>query len=418
MCESCNTRKITVSVESSEAVNVESLNVEAVNVESNEAVNVETIEENENVSLCFHCGIEHDNDELYDHDGQLYCDSCESELFFWCESCHEWYDVDGASSVNIGRNRTAYWCESCVSSSTFTCECCNTLFSDNISSSYLENYGTVCESCYDDVGFYCESCGSCYHIDDYHGDGQCGSCYEGDSNNGPKIKKYHSTKNNQKYIGKFRRLSPMTGYELEVESTNGTAEKLAESCGELLESFRVEADGSLSNGFEIISHALTYKEHKKTFKGVESLLSALIANGGRSHDTTTCGLHVHISKKYLKKSEQKFLVEFVQFNQAFFEKFARRKSNNYCSYNDYETSLSDRYSAVNLKNNDTVEFRFFKGTLSYTTFLACLEMAYCLYFYAVYKNKNYDLDSFKSFIKAKGRNFKNLKDYMARKNLF
>ena len=39
---------------------------------------------------------------------------------------------------------------------------------------------------------------------------------------------------------------------------------------------------------------------------------------------------------------------------------------------------SERYYAVNLQNEDTVEFRIFRGTLNYNTFLATLQFVYNL----------------------------------------
>ena len=33
-----------------------------------------------------------------------------------------------------------------------------------------------------------------------------------------------------------------------------------------------------------------------------------------------------------------------------------------------------RYTAVNLENSDTIEFRLFRGTLRYTTFIAALQL--------------------------------------------
>jgi hypothetical protein len=37
---------------------------------------------------------------------------------------------------------------------------------------------------------------------------------------------------------------------------------------------------------------------------------------------------------------------------------------------------SDRYEALNFKNDKTIEFRLFKGTLKYQTIMACLEFTF------------------------------------------
>ena len=43
---------------------------------------------------------------------------------------------------------------------------------------------------------------------------------------------------------------------------------------------------------------------------------------------------------------------------------------------------SDRYEALNFQNDKTIEFRLFKGTLKYSTIMACLEFAWITWFFA------------------------------------
>lgn len=42
-----------------------------------------------------------------------------------------------------------------------------------------------------------------------------------------------------------------------------------------------------------------------------------------------------------------------------------------------------RYVAVNLENDDTIEFRLFRGTLRYKTFIATLQLVDEICFYAI-----------------------------------
>jgi len=43
---------------------------------------------------------------------------------------------------------------------------------------------------------------------------------------------------------------------------------------------------------------------------------------------------------------------------------------------------SSRYEALNFNNEKTVEFRLFKGSLKYTTIMACLEFSFISWFFA------------------------------------
>ena len=144
----------------------------------------------------------------------------------------------------------------------------------------------------------------------------------------------------------------------------------------------MEEDGSLDDGFEIISHAYTYKEHRKRYQAYDKLFSALSKDGAKSHDVDTCGLHIHLSRKHLNDEQIDFLCQFVYANKRKFEKFARRNQNSYCVYQRAQNEDEDKHCAVNCLPRHTIEFRFFRGTLQTSTIFASLQMVLCLYFWA------------------------------------
>lgn len=147
-------------------------------------------------------------------------------------------------------------------------------------------------------------------------------------------------------------------------------------------------DGSLRDGFEIVTHPCTIEYHKEL--AYEGLFKELTKRGYRSHDAATCGLHVHINRDYfgIKKLEQDLNISKLLY---LFEKYwdkveliARRKSNGYARrflLEEDETPLdlyakskeADKYGAINLKHKNTVEIRIFKGTLKVDTFYNTLE---------------------------------------------
>ena len=164
------------------------------------------------------------------------------------------------------------------------------------------------------------------------------------------------------------------------------------------------------------------------------MLAELKKAGCKSHDTTTCGLHVHVSRSFFTMSETVKLGLFVYFNKSRLETFARRTETSYAKFKPVLRSdlkaagHSDRrYEAINFENARTIEFRLFKGTLNFETFMATLEFcdavsrfvktisAVCI--------AGKDGDSwakFESFVKSDGnrKRYKNLVTYAGSKGLF
>ena len=111
---------------------------------------------------------------------------------------------------------------------------------------------------------------------------------------------------------------------------------------------------------------------------------------GKSHDTDTCGMHVHFNRTFFPRAHQNlYTLRLVYLFEKFYDEicvFSRRKDNR--NARKYERPLFDRtarrkirelrtdfwrYQAVNLRNNRTIEIRTFRGTLKVDTILATLE---------------------------------------------
>lgn len=167
---------------------------------------------------------------------------------------------------------------------------------------------------------------------------------------------------------------------------------------------RVESDGSLDQGFEIVSAPMTLAAHKATdWTGLFAKLEEL---GAKAHDTNTCGLHVHVSRAALGNDDEakrlciaKIMEIMERFRQQF-SCFARREitTSQWCQPTGYGHSTTDgsralkrkaadvqdrqgfnvhdtrRYKALNLQNPSTIEFRLFKGTLKPDTFYATITL--------------------------------------------
>lgn len=197
------------------------------------------------------------------------------------------------------------------------------------------------------------------------------------------------------------------GFELEVQrkrtcelSNDEMSNKIIEVCGDL---FVFEHDGSIGDGFEIISHPMTWEYFNRNINIFMRLLKLLDENKYKSHDGGKCGLHVHVSRNHIPIEEQTFWITNINFILERFQteiyKFSRRdylengQRGSYCKSLTQKINLenghesidkkkikalsrrsNDRYVNLNLCNRNTIEFRMFRGTLNWDTFFLSLNL--------------------------------------------
>lgn len=171
-------------------------------------------------------------------------------------------------------------------------------------------------------------------------------------------------------------------------------------------------DGSINDGFEIVSQPFTLKYMREHEEIIKNALRYLIGEGYRGDQVSTCGLHVHISRCAfgITSDEQSEnidkLILFFETYKSQLINFSRRRGNSLSHWakflSDYyhvdtnkETTKSkkmkslayikrlkgdvdSKYIAVNLNHHNTVEIRIFKSTLNYKTFFATLELVHTL----------------------------------------
>lgn len=174
------------------------------------------------------------------------------------------------------------------------------------------------------------------------------------------------------------------GFELEVEVDSYIGDK-SEKLGNYLtkqgviDHFYLKEDGSLDNGFELVSHPITLNYARKKLK-LKKILKWLRSNGFESQDN--CGLHIHIGTDFLSEEDIVKLRAFFSLNKYFLYVFSKREEidNNYCMYERFNLDRfisgevpEDRYWALNLNTEqDTVEIRIFSSTLDENRFFAYL----------------------------------------------
>jgi hypothetical protein len=235
---------------------------------------------------------------------------------------------------------------------------------------------------------------------------------------------------------KFHKLSnenenaPFFGIELEVERKNSNGLKHKYMAGMIEhEHWYFKTDGSLTDGFEIVTHPMTFNYIKQAENTFSDSLKLLVENGYNSYDANTCGMHIHISKNNFNTWHlYRFLKFFVE-NKEFIVSISQRKMEKLKKWanieDDNDSSLiykakkkdgnSERYVAINLKNSQTIEIRIFRGTLNLNSFMKNIEFAHALFMYTK-ENKDISLDGFKMYIES-SCDYSNLKKFINLKNL-
>ena len=195
------------------------------------------------------------------------------------------------------------------------------------------------------------------------------------------------------------------GIELEVDGwsghrVTGNVTKMADFVNDRLGYSYTKNDGSLGyGGFEIVTHPATLDYHVNTLKDQWiDVMKTLRSKGYASHSSTTCGLHVHVSSFPVKYEAENGVEKLLYIWDHFWPellKFSRRNANQCSSWAKRTSTLVDgddtdisaidklistkskcreRYVAVNLNNDNTIEFRLMRGTLNPEAFFATLEL--------------------------------------------
>lgn len=329
-------------------------------------------------------------------DGRVFCESCADALLVYCERCGSVEYTDGVrrvyeNSYSRHRGYGEYWCESCASRHAYWCDGCEEYYSETTAAT---SGGQMCDRCLEDY-CWCERCDSYVHYDDWDSDeGCCDEC----ATRGGLIRQYHNKPALHFYGAvkkQWRGVWRGIGVELEIdrdekdsESERATAEAISDIMGEAVYFNR---DGSLRNGFEIITQPHTLDAFYKI--DWRAVLDACRENGYTSHDNERCGLHVHFSREMFGRDESaqgvaiSKLIAFIDRHYDDILKISRRSREqasswaaSYCTATRGEAEQigkkkgsAGRYYAVNNQNRATVEIRIMRGTLNYNSFHACVD---------------------------------------------
>ncbi len=303
--------------------------------------------------ICSHCGCVLEEDEGFELDDDLLCDDCVDVHTTVCDHCED-----------------TIW----------------------INDSVADDNMTLCQSCYDSHYRRCEGCGRLVHDNDVCWNGDypyCASCYE---DLDTEIEEY-GYKPTAIFYGDGNRYF---GVELEIDSggkDEDNARRIKVQANFHADHIYIKSDGSLDDGFELVTHPMTLQYHMDSMPWADVLQEAVYL-GYRSHMTSTCGLHIHVNRTAFgeNRDEQEAVIErllfFVELHWNELFTFSRRTQHSMdrwsARYGIEKTGKAilekakkgntGRYAAVNLCPYHTIEFRLFRGTLKLNTLLATLQL--------------------------------------------
>jgi hypothetical protein len=303
------------------------------------------------------------DDNTCDVNGEVWCQSCTENHANWCER-HEEYVTSGMYFI---RDVHESWCDLCTENRASWCEDCDEYYADG-----------------------CEECLNSRDIHDYN--------YRPDP-----IFRSVEGESTKLYFG------------IEIETEVGRNGRDISACSEyaaqILEHEHdlayLKHDGSLNNGFEIVTHPASHAYYKQEDNPLWGVLETLRSQPYtmKSWDTGTCGLHIHISRAgFSGGAHQHRFLQLVYSNPEFYSTLAGREASHWAKFDDvvrseramddggywhykqwrsykhklqnHNNNCSDRYSAVNTLNRHTLEMRIFRGSINGKVVKAALDLAH------------------------------------------
>lgn len=345
---------------------------------------------------CPNCGNHTHNNDAIEHDNENHCCDC----VLHCENCDRTALIDDdeiqstytSTSYRRANRSTAMLCSEC----SFECADCNERFSHDIDHRENASGERICESCSENY-YSCDDCGCVLHGDDTRstedGETYCESCYADhqEEDDTASIHSY-SYKPEAMFYQAVNETSAnlFLGWELEVDHSRSRDRSEDIESIDMPDCIYCKEDGSLDLGFEMVSHPGTFKYWQSLDT---SFIRDLKRKGYKSYDTDTCGMHIHVSRKALTTLDLFKVLEFFRRNVSFVKYVSRRKERLLDRWASVETggvkqlvqkvkrgrnSHDERYTAINLENRSTIEFRIFRGTLNPESFKRNLAFIFSL----------------------------------------
>jgi len=263
----------------------------------------------------------------------------------------------------------------------------------------------------------------------------------------PSLQYHYVNKNNEiKSLNEIGNLKNelLVGIECEIEAREhinqydekATAWTIAHESSNLFWTCR---DGSVSRGFEVISHPSTFDVFRKL-----DLNQILLRHRKdyRGFYSSNCGIHIHVNRSAFDGETHLFrFLSFINKNVKFSKVIGQRRGTggDWCQYSSNDVDrckseivskykrkdkrpvrpFSDRYKAVNLMNSATIEVRIFKSNLDEQGFRKNLDFVESLFYFTQQSgNVNFnDLSKYCSYIAKNQKSYPNLFEFLCREDV-
>lgn len=381
------------------------------------------------VFRCGYCECEYDTSEDFvTVEGIEVCEQCYQKNVVVCQICGEMKLIDNATTIeNADGYETLDICMECMENDDRVQYCDYheryEFFENNDDMYSIVNYGMICQDAYSCGNFgYCEDCDRFFALDDMQWiEDECDErlyCYECAEEilANRMIKPYHShSYYTVDLLNDENENTTLTfGIELEVEKAEDSYTDREEMATKIYNCdrfgmFGYENDGSLYDGFEIISRPMSLgfiEENEREF--LQEMFELLEDNRYQSFCRSSCGHHIHVGKKPFSATSLNLLNAIMEYFKEELTILSRRDEEQLNRWAKFDTMIynkeqldltpslinrsmsRNRYRFLNMTNRNTIEIRIFRGTISYKEYLTRLYIVNNMCRYAIDNEELYE----------------------------
>ena len=275
------------------------------------------------------------------------------------------------------------------------CEDCEDSMSSEDSVSVYGGEQTVCQDCRDGNYYYHDGSDQYVHNEDEEyseydeGDEDRDCEFEGVLRYDTDVMDYLSKKK-QDNEPKITRKTLVGGLECEWEARSSCPSDFPEQIDNLFggEYCKFKSDGSLRNGFEMVSAPCTLAYHRKQIDKLFDWSGWTDEDKNtyvKAWNTDTCGIHVHLNRASFTGSQIGKILQIVneEMNRDFIEAVAGRKDTGYSKFSKKSIAQGrerdqNKYEAVNTAHSQSIELRIFRGNATKNGILRVLEFSFAL----------------------------------------
>jgi len=273
------------------------------------------------------------------------------------------------------------------------CQDCNETFEDH-NMNMVHNDGYVCGCCLEEYD-YSDEAGTYLHREsdewyDYNRSDECDSSefdgvYRYDYDIMEDLNKMKMP--NEPIINSKTLVS---GLEIEMEARSDCPDDFPQQIDDLFrhEYCMFKGDGSLSNGFEMVTAPCTLAYHRHQLDKLFNWNDWRNNDGNtyvKAWNTDTCGLHINLNRRSFTDAQVGKILVFIndEMNHNFITKISGRSSEGYAKRSPKKVTDGgqrdyNKYVAVNLAHSTHIELRIFRGNVTKHGILRCLEFSFAL----------------------------------------